>query len=526
MKKLILFTLVVFQMSSIKAQSLVISGGNYFMSHPDTSIEHNLDVMNVSNSAVNVVCQKTIISCSVSSNLSIGPYYSFAGSVYPSTSTSPSNAITIAAGQLISLNNVPPDFDGHTGYYYGWGYSGIAEVEYCFYDVNNPLDETCVLITYHFYLMGCTDSTSSNYDPNATIDDGSCCIDGCMDATANNYNPFATCDNGSCTYPCTYIPDDNFEAYLEANGMGNGVPNDDSVFTININTVTNLDLSSVGPFYDLTGIEGFIALEFLDCDANPLTSLNVSNNTALIELTCYGNLTSLNVSGAINLQKLDLDWPWGSPSNQLTSLDLSQNTALMVLSCGDRQLTSLNVSNNTALTSLSCGGNQLTSLDVSNNTALTSLSCGGNQLTSLDVSNNTALTNLYCTVNYIECLDISNNLVLTNLDCSNNLLEQLNTRNGNFQNMSVDALSNNLTCVEVDNIGVATNNWDFDSFTTISTNCNYTNPCNTSTSLQEQTTNKELLKVTDLLGRETKQTNQPLFYIYDDGTVEKRIVIE
>ena len=44
--------------------------------------------------------------------------------------------------------------------------------------------------------------------------------------------------------------------------------------------------------------------------------------------------------------------------------------------------------------------------------------------------------------------------------------------------------------------------------------------------IKEHTTNKELLKVTDLLGRETKQTNQPLFYIYDDGTVEKRIVIE
>jgi hypothetical protein len=39
--------------------------------------------------------------------------------------------------------------------------------------------------------------------------------------------------------------------------------------------------------------------------------------------------------------------------------------------------------------------------------------------------------------------------------------------------------------------------------------------------------NKELLKVTNLLGRETKGTkNQPLFYIYDDGTVEKRIIIE
>ncbi len=44
--------------------------------------------------------------------------------------------------------------------------------------------------------------------------------------------------------------------------------------------------------------------------------------------------------------------------------------------------------------------------------------------------------------------------------------------------------------------------------------------------IKEQTTNKELFKITDLLGRETKQTNQPLFYIYDDGTVEKRIVIE
>jgi len=31
----------------------------------------------------------------------------------------------------------------------------------------------------------------------------------------------------------------------------------------------------------------------------------------------------------------------------------------------------------------------------------------------------------------------------------------------------------------------------------------------------------------DILGRETQlRNNTPLFYIYDDGTVEKRIVIE
>ena len=45
--------------------------------------------------------------------------------------------------------------------------------------------------------------------------------------------------------------------------------------------------------------------------------------------------------------------------------------------------------------------------------------------------------------------------------------------------------------------------------------------------VEEQTTNKKLLKITDLLGREIKGfKNDVLFYIYDDGSVEKRIVIE
>ncbi len=47
------------------------------------------------------------------------------------------------------------------------------------------------------------------------------------------------------------------------------------------------------------------------------------------------------------------------------------------------------------------------------------------------------------------------------------------------------------------------------------------------TAVKEHTTNKELLKVTDILGRETNgNKNEPLFYIYDDGTIEKKIIIE
>jgi len=50
----------------------------------------------------------------------------------------------------------------------------------------------------------------------------------------------------------------------------------------------------------------------------------------------------------------------------------------------------------------------------------------------------------------------------------------------------------------------------------------------TATSIDEQATQKELLIVTDLLGRKTKTPtkNEPFLHIYNDGTVEKRIVIE
>ena len=51
--------------------------------------------------------------------------------------------------------------------------------------------------------------------------------------------------------------------------------------------------------------------------------------------------------------------------------------------------------------------------------------------------------------------------------------------------------------------------------------------CNISNGLNNYTTSKKLLKVTDILGRDTTpKSNTLLFYIYSDGTVEKKIIIE
>ena len=45
--------------------------------------------------------------------------------------------------------------------------------------------------------------------------------------------------------------------------------------------------------------------------------------------------------------------------------------------------------------------------------------------------------------------------------------------------------------------------------------------------ISEINKNRNVFKIIDILGRETTpKPNQPLFYIYDDGTVEKRIAIE
>ena len=56
-------------------------------------------------------------------------------------------------------------------------------------------------------VQGCVDSSASNYDVNATQDDGTCFYLGCTDPTASNYDTSANTDDGSCQYPGCTDPD-------------------------------------------------------------------------------------------------------------------------------------------------------------------------------------------------------------------------------------------------------------------------------------------------------------------------------
>lgn len=139
-----------------------------------------------------------------------------------------------------------------------------------------------------------------------------------------------------------------------------------------------------------------------------------------------------------------------------------------------------------------------------------------------------SLATLLCYNNIMTSLDLSNNTALVSLDCSGNQLTSLDVRNGNNMNfLSFYCFNNpNLLCINVDDANWTTTNWTFANGN-IDLQHYFSNNCSGPTSIQEHSTNKELIKITDVLGRETKGTkNEPLFYIYDDGTIEKKIIIE
>ena len=314
------------------------------------------------------------------------------------------------------------------------------------------------------------------------------------------------------------IPDANFKSYLLGNSL------------INTNSDTEIQLSEATAFggtiscinmsiSDLTGIEAFTSITKLFCGNNQLTSIDVSNNTALLELDVqYNSLTTIDVSNLTALRKLwvnnnslsSLDVSantalrtlftginpigtldvsnnlllevLGCYSNNLTTLDVSMLTNLEGLTCYQNSITALNLSNCPDLYNLHCGNNSLTSLDVSMNpdlidlicsdnqisilnlqnlADLSQLMCENNQLSSLDVSNNTVITLVSCSDNQLSSLDLSSNTSLLRAWCNNNQLTSLNLANGNNASiLGVTTWGNpNLVCIKVDDASYSTSNW-------------------------------------------------------------------
>jgi hypothetical protein len=126
----------------------------------------------------------------------------------------------------------------------------------------NPLatvnDGSCQYNTFE----GCTDPGACNYNPLATVDDGSCqfitCA-GCTNPEAINYDPAATIDDGSCVLECelpvmsftTFCSGedpDNFYVTITTTELGNGAPYAVTAGDGNGALISTTGVSVAGPF--------------------------------------------------------------------------------------------------------------------------------------------------------------------------------------------------------------------------------------------------------------------------------------
>jgi len=346
----------------------------------------------------------------------------------------------------------------------------------------------------------------------------------------------------------TQIPDPNFEQRLITLGYDSGTP-DGIVLTADIIDIYDLNVNGLN-INDLTGIEDFIGLQILSCGLNNLTSLDLSQNTALLELSCSENqLTSLDLSNNPLLVRLLCEYNqltsldlthnpdlWGNlrlHDNQLTSIDLGEvsgNSLEIDIYLQNNQLTSIDLSQCSYLNELYISNNNLTSLDISNNPQLSDLICDNNEITNLDLTNNAWLQQLRVSNNLLTNLNLSNLIQLEAVFCSSNQLTCLNVNNLNNGDMyGIDALNNpDLYCIKVDDADWAQVNWSsyVDPQASFSEDCG--DDCSSSTVIiNELSTSKNLIQILDMMGRETSfKPNTPLIYVYDDGSIEKVFSVE
>lgn len=149
----------------------------------------------------------------------------------------------------------------------------------------------------------------------------------------------------------------------------------------------------------------------LRLDNADLTTLTFNNCTMLDDLTtysCTGDISSIDLSSAENLERLDIDFN----DTQITSIDLTHNTSLKNININVNTMTDLTLpdaSDEIETLYLSNAGN-LTELNASGHTGLRTLSLSSmNALTSLTLNGCTSLSGLTLyDASKLETLDITN----------------------------------------------------------------------------------------------------------------------
>tara|TARA_B100000902_G_C27269829_1_gene895690 strand:+ start:329 stop:1090 length:762 start_codon:yes stop_codon:yes gene_type:complete len=198
-------------------------------------------------------------------------------------------------------------------------------------------------------IAGCTDYNASNFNPLATIDDGSCTysIPGCTNINALNYNNEATEDDGSCiilgctdeiaiNYNMDATNDDGSCEYSNASIL-NGVWN---IISLEYSTEIDLsDIPTVGPLIGIQDISGeaLNAGEWTFEHPEYLYTNNLNFTTEPITILTF-DVPGIPIDVASNGS-----WELTNNDNTLITTDISNNT--------DSYYTIISLTNTTAIIS-------------------------------------------------------------------------------------------------------------------------------------------------------------------------------
>ncbi len=163
-------------------------------------------------------------------------------------------------------------------------------------------------------------------------------------------------------------------------------------------------------------------------------------------------------------------------------------------------VTTSNISDITNLNIYGQGISDLTGIEDFLN--LINLEAQYNQLTSIDLSNNIGLKILFISDNQLTQLDISNNPLINILHTFNNP---------------------DLECINVYDITQANN---FPAGHAQLDNNQYFSESCMLTDVAETYQYRKVVKIIDLWGKDVIMYNQPVFFIYDDGSVERKVIIQ
>ena len=214
------------------------------------------------------------------------------------------------------------------------------------------------------------------------------------------------------------IPDNFFKQKLiEAGVDTNG---DTEISFTEAEAIDSLDISNTDdptmPAFEhianLTGLEAFTNLIYLDCRRHEIIGYDFSANSKLRYLDCsFNSMTSIDITNLGDLEDFNIQF------NDFTQIDISQNIQLLRFELSLNNLTQLDVSKNINLESLSFLGNTLSELNLTQNIKLKKLVVSGaqNTITQIDLSKCTELEDLTISYSDIANLDISQNKKLTRL---------------------------------------------------------------------------------------------------------------